>query len=147
MTQPNRTLTDKDEIVKLAKQYLKEQNSLIDLTGFIHDNCPDTHTHSAFVRDIANKMKRTGDYDIVEQENGQRFLVYPLPKKPLKDRYWIAVIIFTAIISPLIVDRLRQPKQDSTNQSDKTIQVLRDSVQLLLHQPKETLYIQPNHLS
>ena len=102
MTQPaTKNITDKNEIVRLTKEYLTNHNNLIDLTGFINDNCPDTHTHSAFVRDIANKMKRTGKYDIIEQENGQRFLVYPLPKKPFQQRFWFPIAVFTGL-NPLV---------------------------------------------
>lgn len=90
-------ITDKDEIIKKVKLYFKD-NSLMDLTAFIQIECPYTHNHSAFVRDIANKMKRTGEYEILEQENGERFLVYPLPKPSFQQRFWFPIAILSFII-------------------------------------------------
>lgn len=89
----------KSPIVELAGKYLVE-NSLIDLTGFLHNDLgiPENEAHSAFVRDVANRMKRSGKYEIIEQETGKRFLIYPLPKKPLRERYWLLIAILAYVV-------------------------------------------------
>ncbi len=65
---PVNKITNKDEVVKWIEAYLHEEdNSLADLTGIIPNLCPSSHSHSAFIRDIAHKMERTGKYEIIEQ--------------------------------------------------------------------------------
>ena len=127
----------KPEIIKLVKEYLIE-NSLIDLTGFIHNdlNIPEPDGNTAFVRDIANRMKRTGEYDMIEQENGKRFLVYPLPRKKWTERnpFWHDVILsICAAVLTLFVgwllqisDSRQQTQRDTQQETD--IRKLNDSL-------------------
>ena len=68
-------------------------------------------------------------------------------RQNIPTKYWLVILVFTSILSPILVNKLTENKQVETTQQDKKIQALRDSVQLLLDRPKETLYIQPNPLS
>lgn len=68
--------------------------------------------------------------------------------------YWYIVAIFAALFgffTDIFKDNLKNTKsqtsQQDTTQLHKTIEILRDSVQYMLHQQKETLYIQKNALS
>ena len=96
-------ITDKNEVIKLAKKYLKS-NSLLDLTALIEENCYFTHNHSAYVRDIAYKMRTTGKYEI--QMVGDRYCIIKVPKKSLKDRYWF-LLVFSGWVMGVLTDILK----------------------------------------
>ena len=78
-------LTDKDEIVRIVSDRLKK-DSFIDLSQFVYDNSSETHHVHSFVRDIAYKLKRTGDFDIIEQENRNRLCIIPTQHKTWGER-------------------------------------------------------------
>lgn len=95
-------ITDKKEIVKRVREYLKE-NNLVELMDFCRKNCPDTHRHTNFVRDVAHLMRRSGDFEIsVNNENDNlicSITVWPVPHRSwtIREPFWFAVVI--AIIS------------------------------------------------
>jgi len=141
----------KPDIIKLAEEYLVD-NSLIDLTGFIHNdlNIPEPNGNSAFIRDIANRMKRTGHYDIIEQENGQRFLVYPLPKKPFKERFWFPIAVFAyfiGLLTPTFQEWIKQKSLPEKSTKDTTQVTSVQSFQDTAHQRQGTLQNQKTLLS
>lgn len=85
--------------------------------------------------------------DYLKKQNRKNFLI-EFPK-----RYWYIVAIggflvgksWDYVFSDISTIQTKNELQDTSRQ-DKTIQALRDSVQVLLRQPKETLYIQKNPL-
>lgn len=86
--------------------------------------------------------------EYLKKQNRKNFIT-DIPKT-----YWY-ILTPLAFLFGLFIDffkdnlkstTLQKPLQDTT-QLYKTIEILQDSVQYLLHQPKETLYIQKNVLS
>ena len=124
-------ITDKKEVVKYVENYLKEENSFADLTGIIFDICPESHQHSAFVREIAHKMNRTGRFAIKESKNGPhvRYHVWPVPKKTLYERFpggfGIFVCVLTAVLT-VIGERLIS-REDSLKSSQLNNQLQQSS--------------------
>jgi hypothetical protein len=137
---------DQDTLAKMNNILTSENSIIIDfLLKEKYINCTNQmHERYMLVEkgEIAQREGGHKQYLIWKAKDDRRKKWEKVPT-----RYWLMTLAFTAIISPLIVEWLRQPKSDTTNQQDKKIQVLQDSVQLLLHQPKETLYIQRNPLS
>ena len=63
---------------------------------------------------------------------------------------WLTILVLTNLFTaglPILIGLLQEPKSTKGSQLQQEIQALRDSVQELLHQPKETLYIRQNPLS
>jgi hypothetical protein len=78
-------------------------NSLIDLTGFVYSEMGYIDAPSSFVRDVAFKMERIGEYEVIEIDNWNRFYVKTLPEKLLRDRkplvFQFIVIMITILVS------------------------------------------------
>lgn len=119
-------ITDKKQVVKYIEDYLKEENSFADLTGIINDICPLSHQNSAFVRDIAHRMNRTGRYAIREMKNGNdvRHQIWPVPKESFYKRYpgWSALAICVFTIGLTKAADLLFPKKDDLKDYPEYIQ-------------------------
>ncbi len=79
---PDQKVSDKDEIVKYAKEYLKE-NSLIDMNGFIHSEMKYPDAPTSFIRDVAYQMWGIGIYDFADTYKKDEYLL-------IKKQSWIA---------------------------------------------------------
>ena len=132
--------TDKDKIIILAQDYLKT-NSLIDLTGFIHNDMKDPYpaADSSFVRDVAFKMERIGKYEVIELDNWGRFYVKILPEKLLRDRKPLLfqfIVIFVTIIVSSVATVIVQGFQNQQRNQEQYLQSvhlshLSDSLQMI----------------
>jgi hypothetical protein len=91
-------ITDKKEIIERVREYLKE-NSFIELRDFCNKNCPPTHRHSAFVRDVAHLMRRSGDFEILLKNMNDDLTweihAWPVPHRSWTVRrpFWFAIVI------------------------------------------------------
>lgn len=106
-------ITNKDEIIAKARKYL-QTNSLIDLTGFITNEMKYADAPSSFVRDVAYKMERIGDYEVIQLDNWERFYVKRLPNKLLRDRepvlFQTLIVGISVIISSIATIIIQQHK-------------------------------------
>jgi len=122
-------ITDKKEIIKQAELYLKE-DSWLDMNGFIWNDVHYPDAPTSFIFDVANRMQRTGKYQIQEQKNTGRWLIIPLPKKSFKERYVFIVAILTCglgVFSPIIEKSIEQKIWPAPTQSKQTIQAPADT--------------------
>lgn len=133
-------ITDKNEIIKLAKEYLKE-NSFLDLRDLCEKNCPPSHSGiTTFVRDIAYKMRRIGDFEIqvknIYDDLTFEVLVWPVPHKSWTVRYPFLFAISMAFIGAglALLGEWQISKWQGRGQhqldsrQDTSIQILTDSI-------------------
>lgn len=135
---PDLRITDKDEIIKKAKQYLKD-NSFIDLYFFIHDNMGYKDAPDSFVRDVAYKMVGTGSYEMVHTDHSQYF--YLINKKWLFRHpimYGAIVAVISAGLAVVVSIATRQDRSRlellRETRQDSLIHNLTDSIKTLQKQ-------------
>lgn len=125
------TITDKDEIIKLAIEYLKE-NSICDLRDICDKNCPPSHSRiTTYVRDIAYKMRRTGDFEIqiknIDNDLTFEVLVWPVPHRSWTVRkpwlFALVMVVIGGLVSWLVA--VATPK--GPNLSDSQLQKLQST--------------------
>jgi hypothetical protein len=133
-------ITDKDEIIRLAEEYLKT-NSRLDILSFIRNDMGYHDSPDTFITDVAYKMERTGKYEVVREN----FPVYlDIKALPVKEKTWgethpikyeVLKALITAVFSLLvgyILYLLANQKQDQLdNQQTLRIQQISDSIRML----------------
>lgn len=71
-------MTEKQRVIKLAKNYLKSGNNICNLSDLVAENCSKEFQVNTFVQDTAYEMERTGKYR-VEVRTMESIFVIPLP--------------------------------------------------------------------
>jgi hypothetical protein len=129
---PDECITDKDTIVKYARKYMDE-NSLIDLYWFIHNDMHYPELPDSFARDVAYQMVGTGDFEMAYTDFQRNFLIIKRKwffRHPLV--YGFALLLISAGVS-ITVGLLSKPAtiqvesplekfQSSLSDSLKTLQ-------------------------
>jgi len=130
-------------------------NRKIDVRKFLLENDYITCVNESYPKDAltetGKKVKELGGHkkylEYLEKQTRKNFII-DFPKN-----YWYIVTIcgvlfgfFTDIFKDNLKNTKFQTSQQDTTQLYKTIEILRDSVQYMLHQQKETLNNQKNLL-
>jgi len=125
----------KPEIIKYAKIYL-EKDSWLDMNGFIWSDMNYPEAPTSFILDVAKRMVRTGLYEMDIQEVTNRYLIYPLPKKTLRDSspfiFQVVIIcitvLFTTTATYITQSSQRQSQRLQDYQQDERLNLLSDSL-------------------
>ena len=94
----------KDDIVKRCKEILKKGQSRVRLGYVILDEMKLEYSKSDLL-EILGALEETGKYHsrFVKHKNGRDdFIIFNVPKKSWKERYWVLVEAFKYIIGGVI---------------------------------------------
>jgi hypothetical protein len=130
---PNKKITDKEEIITYAMQYL-EKDSWLDMNGFIWNDMQYTDAPTTFILDVASRMVRTDKYRIEIQEGTGRYLIFALSKKHpvlIKLRDGVITAIFSILVGWLLFQLNNQEQARIDTQQTKRIDSLTDSIKNL----------------